>query len=108
MNTLPNALPDRPLNDVTAGLDWARDDHAVSVVNARGQEIGRCTVEHSAAGLRDLIVMLGRNGVGEVAIDHSKSAPARGRALRCHDSVDYRPMFDLRGHGNMLRPSCRV
>jgi transposase len=69
MNTLPNALPEVPVNDVTAGLDWARDDHAVSIVNARGQEIDRCTIEHTAAGLRDLIVMLGRNGVGEVAIE---------------------------------------
>jgi transposase len=68
-STLPNALPEVPVNDVTGGLDWARDDHAVSVVNARGREIDRCTVEHSAAGLRDLIAMLGRNGVGEVAIE---------------------------------------
>ncbi|GAB3925108.1 IS110 family transposase [Kribbella albertanoniae] len=69
MNTLPNALPEQAVNDVTAGLDWARDDHAVSVVNARGQEIDRCTVEHTAAGLRELIARLGRNGVGEVAIE---------------------------------------
>jgi transposase len=69
MNTLPNALPEVPANDVTGGLDWARDDHAVSVVNARGREIDRSTVEHSAAGLRDLVAMLGRNGVGEVAIE---------------------------------------
>jgi transposase len=68
-NTLPNALPEEPVNGVTAGIDWARDDHAVSVVNARGHEIDRCTVEHSAAGLRDLLAMLGRNGVGEVAIE---------------------------------------
>jgi transposase len=68
-NALSNALPEVPVNDVTAGLDWARDDHAVSVVNARGQEVDRCTVEHSAAGLRGLVAMLGRNGVGEVAIE---------------------------------------
>jgi transposase len=64
-----NTLPDEPANDVTGGLDWARDDHAVSVVNDRGREIDRCTVEHTVAGLRDLIGMLGRNGVGEVAIE---------------------------------------
>ena len=68
-NTLPNALPEVPVNDVTGGLDWARDDHAVSVVNARGREIDRCTVDHSVAGLRDLVTMLGRNGVCEVAIE---------------------------------------
>jgi transposase len=64
-----NTLPDEPANDVTGGLDWSRDDHAVSVVNNRGQEIDRGTVEHSTAGLRDLVTMLGRNGVGEVAIE---------------------------------------
>ena len=32
-------LPEEPANGVTAGIDWARDDHAVSVVDARGREI---------------------------------------------------------------------
>ena len=31
------------------GIDWARDDHAVSIVNERGREIYRCAVEHTAA-----------------------------------------------------------
>src|SRR5205807_6070633 len=48
---------------------WARDDHAVSLVNDRGREIERCTVEHSAAGLQKLITVLGRVGAGEVAIE---------------------------------------
>ncbi|MPY81194.1 MAG: transposase, partial [Actinophytocola sp.] len=50
-------------------MDWARDDHALSIVDARGREIARSTVEHSAAGLRDLVAMLARHGVGEVAIE---------------------------------------
>ena len=29
-------LPEEPANGVTAGIDWSRDDHAVSVVDARG------------------------------------------------------------------------
>jgi hypothetical protein len=45
-----NTLPEEPPNDVTAGIDWARDDHAVSVVDARGREVRRCTIEHSATG----------------------------------------------------------
>ena len=45
-NTPSNALPEFPPNDVTAGIDWARDDHAVSIVNERGREIYRCAVEH--------------------------------------------------------------
>jgi transposase len=64
-----NTLPGDPPNDVTAGLDWAHDDHAVAVVDARGRELLRHTVEHTAAGLRELIEVLARLGVGEVAIE---------------------------------------
>jgi len=62
-------LPEAPPNDVTGGLDWSRDDHAVSVVDARGREIVRHTVEHSAAGLRELIDVLIGAGAQEVAIE---------------------------------------
>jgi transposase len=62
-------LPEEPPNAVTGGIDWARDDHAVSVVDARGREIGRRTIEHSTAGLRELLAMLAGAGVGEVAIE---------------------------------------
>jgi transposase len=54
---------------VTAGLDWARDDHAVAIVDHRGRESVRRTVEHSAAGLRELVELLHHAGVGEVAIE---------------------------------------
>jgi transposase len=64
-----NTLPEEPAGGVTAGIDWARDDHAVSVVDARGREIRRCTIEHSAAGLRELAGVLARAGAGEVAIE---------------------------------------
>jgi transposase len=62
-------LPEEPVNAVTGGIDWARDDHAVSVVDARGREIHRCTIEHSAAGLRELLAVLDRAGAREVAIE---------------------------------------
>lgn len=62
-------LPPGPPCGVTAGLDWARDDHAVSVVDDRGRELGRATVTHSAPGLRELIAFLRHHGVGEVAIE---------------------------------------
>lgn len=65
----PLSLPEVAVNDVTAGVDWARDDHAVSVVDGRGREIARTMVEHTAAGLRDLAGFLGRHGVAEVAIE---------------------------------------
>ncbi|MGH3630873.1 MAG: IS110 family transposase [Sciscionella sp.] len=69
-NTQPlNRLPETPPNDVTGGLDWSRDDHAVAVVDARGREIVRHTVEHSAAGLRELIDVLRGAACAEVAIE---------------------------------------
>lgn len=68
-NTPHNALPEFPPNDLTAGVDWARDDHALSIVNDRGREIHRSSVPHTSAGLRDLVTALRRHGVGEVAIE---------------------------------------
>jgi transposase len=64
-----NALPEEPLNGVTGGLDWARDEHAVSLVDARGRELARHSVQHSAAGLRELIEVLRHAGCAEVAIE---------------------------------------
>jgi transposase len=64
-----STLPEEPAGGVTGGIDWARDDHAVSVVDARGREISRCTIEHSAAGLRGLVDVLARAGVQEAAIE---------------------------------------
>ncbi len=68
-SSITTNLPEFPPNDVTAGVDWARDDHALSVVDGRGREVYRCSVEHTAAGLRELVKSLGRHGVGEVAIE---------------------------------------
>jgi transposase len=69
MQYAPPMLADQPVNGLTCGIDWARDDHAVSIVDGRGCEIHRCTVEHSAAGLRELVTVLARAGVSEVAIE---------------------------------------
>ncbi|BBG03729.1 MULTISPECIES: IS110 family transposase [Pseudonocardia] len=62
-------LPADPPGDVTAGLDWARDDHAVAIVDHRGTQIGRHTIDHTAAGLRELVALLRRAGAAEVAIE---------------------------------------
>jgi transposase len=64
-----NTLPEEPAGAVTCGIDWARDDHAVSVVDARGREISRCTIEHTAAGLRELTGVLAAAGAREAAIE---------------------------------------
>jgi transposase len=69
MQSAPTTLPPTPPNGLTCGIDWARDDHAVSVVDGTGREIERFTVEHTDAGLRTLLRRLGKLGVGEVAIE---------------------------------------
>ena len=51
----PLVLPEVAINDVTAGIDWARDDHAACIVDGRGHKIATTTVEHTTAGLRDLV-----------------------------------------------------
>ena len=68
-STAKTTLPDEPPNGVTGGIDWARDDHAVSIVDARGREVRRATIEHSAAGMRELLELLSRAGAREVAIE---------------------------------------
>jgi transposase len=53
----------------TAGVDWARDHHAVSVVDPDGRQAARFTVAHTTAGLGELTRRLGRAGVSQVAIE---------------------------------------
>jgi transposase len=69
MQNAPTTLPDAPANGVTGGLDWAKDDHAVAVVDTAGRQIQRFTVAHDAAGLRELVTGLATTGVTEVAIE---------------------------------------
>ena len=69
MQYAPPVLANEPANGLTCGIDWARDDHAVSIVDGRGCEVHRCTVEHSAAGLQELTGVLRRTGATEVAIE---------------------------------------
>ena len=45
MQSAPNTLPRIPEGGLTSGLDWARDDHAVSVVDADGREVHRFTID---------------------------------------------------------------
>jgi transposase len=54
---------------VTAGVDWASEDHAVAIVDDRGVELERFSVAHTAPELRRLVARLRRSGVGEVAIE---------------------------------------
>jgi transposase len=69
MKYAPTVLPTEPANGLTCGIDWARDDHAVSIVDDGGVEVHRSSVEHNAAGLCTLVSTLTRRGVEEVAIE---------------------------------------
>lgn len=53
----------------TAGVDWAKDDHAVAVVDTDGEQIARFTVAHDRTGLRELVRRLLKNNVVEVGIE---------------------------------------
>ncbi|MGE0795694.1 MAG: transposase, partial [Acidimicrobiia bacterium] len=56
-------------DQAVAGIDWAREDHAVAVVDATGRAVERFTVTHTGVGLRELVGRLRRHGVREVAIE---------------------------------------
>jgi transposase len=62
-------LPSLPPGGRTAGLDWARDDHAVAIVDNAGRIEERFTVPHSDAGIRALVSRLVEVGANEVAIE---------------------------------------
>jgi transposase len=62
---LPAPAPIR----ISAGIDWAKDDHAVCVVGPEGEVLERFTVRHDAAGLRSMIRRLLKAGVEDVGIE---------------------------------------
>ena len=61
--------PSAAVMRVTAGVDWAKDDHAVCVVGGQGEALERFTVRHDAAGLRQLAARLLRAGALQVGIE---------------------------------------
>jgi len=64
----------------TAGIDWAKDEHAVALVAPDGGRLDRWQVPHTAAGLRSLIARLVRVGVAEVGwTEHDLGADDRAR-----------------------------
>jgi transposase len=65
----PETLPAVPPGEVTCGIDWANDDHAVCVVDMAGKVVQRFIAEHTGKGLAGLVRQLRRAGVGEVAIE---------------------------------------
>ena len=67
--TGPAELPTNPPNGRTAGVDWAKDDHVVAVVDSTGTAIDRFTVPHTGTGLAGLTRHLAQAGCAEVAIE---------------------------------------
>ncbi|HJR39334.1 MAG TPA: IS110 family transposase [Nocardioidaceae bacterium] len=65
MSVTPMNAPAR----VCAGVDWAKDDHVVCIVDADGEAIDRFSVNHTATGLRRLVALLLKAGVDEVGIE---------------------------------------
>ena len=65
MSVTPEDGPRR----ICAGVDWAKDDHAVCVVGEQGEALHRFTVSHDAAGLKDMARRLLKAGVAEVGIE---------------------------------------
>jgi len=50
-------------------VDWAKDDHAVAIIDPDGQVLHRFAVTHDAAGLKSLVRRLLTAGVDEVGIE---------------------------------------
>jgi transposase len=67
MSLTPDVLPAR----VCAGVDWAKDDHAIAIVGPGGEVLERFAVDHDAAGLKTLVRRLLKAGVDEVGIERS-------------------------------------
>jgi len=61
--------PTTTTREIVAGLDWAKDNHAVCVLDADGEPVERITVAHSKAGLARLNTTLDRHGVDAVGIE---------------------------------------
>jgi transposase len=54
---------------ISAGVDWAKDDHACCVVGSEGEVLDRFAVRHDAAGLKSMVTRLLRAGAGQVGIE---------------------------------------
>jgi transposase len=69
MSVTPITAPARPEAHVCAGVDWAKDDHAVCIVQPDGDVLDRFAVEHTSPGLNKMIKRLLAAGVDEVGIE---------------------------------------
>ena len=54
-----------------AGIDWSWQHHAVCVIDEQGRRLEEVTVAHSAAGLRQIDLLLTRRAVEKVGIERA-------------------------------------
>jgi transposase len=52
MQYAPVRLADQSVNGLFCGIDWARDDHAIAIIDSGGRVVFRSVIEHSTKGLR--------------------------------------------------------
>jgi transposase len=69
MSLTENTPPQPASPATTAGIDWAKDDYAVCVVNAAGEVVARVTLAYTKIGLARLVELLNRYGVDGVGIE---------------------------------------
>ncbi|MGC4857401.1 IS110 family transposase [Micromonospora sp. DT4] len=58
-----------PARGNSAGVDWAKDDYAVCVVDTDGEPVERLTLTYTKTGLRRLLDLLDRHQVDAVGIE---------------------------------------
>ncbi|HEX6968983.1 MAG TPA: IS110 family transposase, partial [Micromonosporaceae bacterium] len=67
--SLPENTPSTPAVPNTAGIDWAKDDYAVCVLDAAGEPVQRITLTYTKTGLARLTELLIRHRVDGVGIE---------------------------------------
>jgi len=65
MSVTLQAVPAR----VCAGVDWAKDDHAIAIIDPEGEMLDRFGLNHDAAGIKTLVRRFLNAGVEEVGIE---------------------------------------
>jgi transposase len=51
------------------GIDWAKDNHAVCVIDQAGETVERVVVPHTKAGIGQAVAVLRRHGIAGVGIE---------------------------------------
>jgi transposase len=67
--SLAENIPSAPAAPTTAGIDWAKDDYAVCVLDAAGEVLQRVTLTYTRTALSRLTETLARHGVDGVGIE---------------------------------------